>query len=162
MSLKKTVTLIVLIAVFLCCGFFRDYVFLNFNEQLRVSYYHDHDSTLSSGLKFIESFSYSQLYYIKWGLTFFFSFLFMVLTWAFVKMFFPEKKYLKWTILVYLSLIAISALFWTGGYLFHHSEKGYIISRFLMGMAQGPIVLMALIPSFRLMKAYTERPAAKE
>jgi hypothetical protein len=156
MNLKKAVLLVLLIAVFLTCGFFRDYVFLNVNEEMRVTYYHSTDSTLAPGMKFLESYSYSQMYYIKWALTFLFSFLFMLLTMAFVRLFFPERKYLVWTLFTYLALVAFAALFWFGGFLANDSEKGYIFSRFLMGMAQSPVVLMVLIPSFRLLKAYSK------
>jgi hypothetical protein len=142
---------ILLAAIFLACGFLRDYVFLNVNEQTRVAYYHSTDSSLSPSLHFLTRFSYMQLYYAKWMFTFFFSFLFMVLTLAFVKLFFREKKFLRWTVFAYGGLILLAGLFFLGGYLADNSEKGYLIARFLMGMAQGPVVLMVLIPSFKLM-----------
>jgi hypothetical protein len=157
MTLRKTVLLILLILLFLACGFFRDYVFLNVNEAMRLSYYHVSDSTVSPGMKFMESYTYPQMYYIKWALTFFFSLLFMLLTMAFVRLFYTERKYIIWTLYAYLSLVLIAALFWAGGYLANHSDKGYIISRFLMGMAQSPVVLMVLIPSFRLLKAFSNQ-----
>lgn len=55
------------------------------------------------------------------------------------------------TILTYVGIIILSAVFTTIGYLFEGtSEKMYEFARYLMGMAQSPIVLMILIPTFKL------------
>jgi hypothetical protein len=146
----KLVFLILLAGLFLSLGFLRDFVFLNVNEQSRIAYYHSPDSFLSPSMAFLTAWSYPQLYYLKWVLTFFFAGLFMVLTLAFVRLLFPARKYLRWTILAYGILLLLAGLFFIGGYLAGQSENGYRIARFLLGMAQSPIVLMVLLPAFRL------------
>jgi hypothetical protein len=150
MNIRKAVFLLLLIALFLTCGFLRDFVFLAVNEQTRIAYYHSPDSFLPHSMKFLEPLSYSALYYLKWLLTLVFAMLFMGLTIAFVYLFFPNRTYLSWTLYVYGGVMALAGVFWLGGYLVHSSEKGYIISRFLMGLEEGPVMLMLLIPGFRL------------
>jgi hypothetical protein len=151
MKASKILLLVLLGLVFLASGFFRDFVFLNVNEQTRVTYYHACDSSLNPAFRSISSWSYNRLYFLKWALTFLFSFLFMGLTMAFIRIVFTETRYLRLVALSYAVLIILAGLFFFGGWLAGHSEDSYRIARFLMGMAQGPIVLMILLPAFRLM-----------
>jgi hypothetical protein len=152
MKAGKRTTLVLLGLIFLACGFLRDFVFLNVNEQTRVTFYHTADSTLNPLFSCLSTWSYSRLYFLKWGLTFLFSFLFMGLTMAFIRMVFIEKKYLRLVFLSYAALIFLASIFFLGGWVAGNSEKSYLISRFLMGIAQGPIVLMVLLPAFRLLQ----------
>jgi hypothetical protein len=150
MRRKKKFLLLLLLILFIASGLFRDFVFVNVDEQTRIAYYHDTDSHLAASMKFLESFSYMTLYYFKWVLTLLFSFLFLTLSLGVIGLFFTKRVYVYWTIYAYAALFVLAGLFWGGGYLIHQWEKGYIIARFLMGMAQGPIVLMVLLPAFRL------------
>jgi hypothetical protein len=150
----KIALFITLGLVFLGSGLFRDFVFMNVNEQIRVVYYHSPDSVLAPSMKFLEQYSYSTLYYAKWGLTFLFTFLFMGLTLGFVRLLFKEKRFIRLTLWAYAFLFVAAGLFFLGGFLAGHSENGYTVARFLMGMAQGPIVLMVLIPAFKLLGSF--------
>jgi hypothetical protein len=47
-------------------GFFREYLFLNINEQIRVTYYQVNDTHVDPPLKVLAQFSYGELYYVKW------------------------------------------------------------------------------------------------
>ena len=61
------------------------------------------------------------------------------------------KKYIRITFAVYIAIILISALFIGFGLLFKNSsETMYEFARYLMGMAQSPIILMVLIPALKL------------
>lgn len=152
MSLKTKLQLVFLLLLFVACGFFRDFVFLNVDEQSRIAYYHDTDSHLAHSMKFLERFSYETLYYMKWALTLFFSLLFMGLSLLVIRLFHTRADYLRWTLLAYSSLFVLAALFFGGGYLIHQWEKGYVFARFLMGLAQGPVPLMVLLTGFRLLE----------
>jgi VIT1/CCC1 family predicted Fe2+/Mn2+ transporter len=156
MKASKILLLVLLGLVFLASGFFRDFVFLNVNEQTRVTYYHTHDSTVNPVFSCLSAWSYNRLYFLKWVLTFLFSFLFMALTMVFMRLVFIGKKYLRLVALSYAALILLAGLFFLTGWLAGHSEKSYIIARFLMGIAQGPIVLMVLLPAFKLYERGTE------
>jgi hypothetical protein len=122
------------------------------DEQSRIAYYHDTDSHLAHSLKFLERFSYYSLYYIKWILTLFFSLLFMGLSLLIIRVFYGSVNYTRWTLFAYAALFILAALFFCGGYLINHWERGYIFARFLMGIAQGPIPLMVLLTGFRIQK----------
>ncbi len=155
MRVPKLIRILLLGFVFLSLGFIRDFLFLNVNEQTRIAYYHSSDSQLAPSLHFLTAYSYSKLYYLKWALTFVFSVIYMGLSVGIVKVLFAGKKYLRWTVFAYTFLIILAGIFWYGGYLAGHSENGYLISRFLMGMAQGPVVLMVLVPAFKLMDVHS-------
>jgi hypothetical protein len=152
MKFRKYALLLILVVFFIASGFYRDFVFLNVNAQMRASYYLHKDSELAPSMKFLEAYSYIHLYYVKWVLTFLFSLLFMTYTIGIIHLYFPEKKYIRWAVITYALLFSIAALFWTGGYLANHSEKGYLVARFLMDMTQSPIMLIVLIPALRLLK----------
>jgi hypothetical protein len=150
MKSRTIIPLLFVAALFLGSGFFRDFVFLNVNEQLRVAYYHPPETFLSPSMAFLKTFSYTSLYYLKWVLTFAFAGLFMALTLLVVKILFADKTHFRWTLLTYGLLVILAGLFFLGGYLFGRSENGYLIARFLLGIAQSPIVLMVLVPAFKL------------
>jgi hypothetical protein len=152
MKFRKYALLLLLVILFIASGFYRDFVFLNINAQMRATYYLHKDSELAPSMKFLETYSYMHLYYAKWVLTFLFSLLFMLYTIGIIRLYFPEKKYIRWAVIIYSLLFGIAALFWTGGYLANHSEKGYLVARFLMDMTQSPIMLIVLVPALHLLK----------
>ncbi|MFI5149124.1 MAG: hypothetical protein ACHQRM_05280 [Bacteroidia bacterium] len=152
MKFRVNMLLVLLVAIFIATGFFREFVFHNVNAQIRASYYGHKDTDLDPSMLFLESYTYMRLYYLKWVLTFLFSLVFMGYTLALIALFFPVKKYLRWVLITYALLFLTAAVFWTGGYLANHSEKGYLIARFLMDMTQSPIMLIVLIPALKLLK----------
>jgi hypothetical protein len=155
MKYRRNAFLLILVVLFIASGFFRDYVFHNVNAQMRASYYGQKDTELDPGMKFLESVPYMRLYYAKWVLTLLFSLIFMGYTLALVRLHFSERRYIRWIILSYTLLFVIATLFWFGGFLANHSEKGYLIARFLMDMTQSPIMLIVLIPALKLLKKDT-------
>ncbi|HXC07268.1 MAG TPA: hypothetical protein VNZ86_21050 [Bacteroidia bacterium] len=152
MKYRTSFFVLLVVLIFIASGFFRDYVFHNVNAQMRTSYYGQKDTELDPGMKFLEGYTYLKLYYFKWILTLLFSVLFMGYTLALIRLYFPLKTYLRWVLLAYGFLFGVAALFWTGGFLANHSEKGYLIARFLMDMTQSPIMLIVLIPALRMLK----------
>ena len=131
-------------------GYLRDYLFVNINFQLAKLYYKDYIYTLPENLSFLQIFSYNQLFYGKWILTIVFMLIYFLITCAFIKKIFTEKKYIKWTAYSFLTILFISFLFYSYGILFHDYDNGYTLSRVFMGMVQSPLVLMILIPAFKL------------
>lgn len=147
----KTGLLITIICILvILTGYLRDSVFKTINALLR-SWDLEQDYYLPPFLSFLENYEYDTLLNLKWQLTLLFSILYLILSLFAIKLVFKNRKYMTITILTYVGIIILSAVFTTIGYLFEGtSEKMYEFARYLMGMAQSPIVLMILIPTFKL------------
>jgi hypothetical protein len=146
----RTITALFLVILFLVFGFVRDFVFINLNEQASVTYYHSIESHVSASLHFLSAYTYPQLFALKWILTIAFALLFMGLTIAIVRLFYKEKIFLYLTMIAYGVLFLLAAIFFILGQIIPLQLNGYLISRFLMGIAEGPVVLMVLLPAFKL------------
>ena len=147
---KKTLTLFAIVIIAIVLGFFRDSIFKNINALLKA-WDMDRDYYLPSYLSFLENYEYETLSNVKWFLTMFFCILYLFLSVFTIKLLFFNKKYQKITVFTYLGIIALSAFFIFIGIIWKsNAEKMYEFARYLMGMAQSPIVLMILIPTFKL------------
>lgn len=142
-AMRKAVTAL-LVLVYISLGFFREFVFLNVNEQMRVTYYHATDSHLSPVLSVLESFSYAQLYYSKWPLTLLFAALFCLLAVIVIRTAFNTKVYTKLIVLAYLGVFLLGALLFLAGTLFGNNAAVYDLSRFLAGLVESPLLLLML------------------
>lgn len=151
MSGKRKMQVVLLFVLVVALSFFREFVFLNINEQCRVTYYHASDSHVSSWMTFLGNFSYTQLYYSKWALTLFFPFLLMLLSCLIVRLIFNKKEYIKWTVITYVCVVFLSFLLFALGWLFNFQDKGYTFARAIIGIAESPVILMVLIPAFKIM-----------
>jgi hypothetical protein len=145
---RKKIIIISLIAIYLAMGFFREFIFLNINEQSRVTYYHETDSHVSSSMQWLSGFSYPVLYYSKWPLTLAFTVLFAWLAGQTVKVAFGEKNLVRLTWLVYGVTFVCGLLFFLAGSLIGNSETTYDIARFLAGLTETPALLVILLASF--------------
>lgn len=147
---KRNLTLVGLALIAILLGYLRDSVFKNINALLRA-WDLDQDYVLPNYLTFLENYEYDSISNFKWILTIFFSFLYLFLSVFVIKLLFNTKKYRNITILTYFGVIAFSAFFILIGIIWKdNAEKMYEFARYLMGMAQSPIILMILIPSFML------------
>ncbi len=148
--LKNSLTLIVLALIAVLLGYLRDSIFKTINALLRA-WDLSQDFYLPNYLTFLENFEYNTLVNLKWALTLFFSILYLFLSIFAIKWLFNNKKQVNITIFTYLAIIFLSGLFISIGLLWHaSSDKMYEFARYLMGMAQSPIILMLLIPAFKL------------
>ena len=149
----KYIYLGIFIILLVGLGFFRDFLFVNINYYLQELYYKNGgDYNLPPSLKFINHFSYIQLYYGKWILTGLFSSAYFIISLKCIQILFKEKKYLQWTLFAYLFVGFTASLFYLYGLLFNDIAIGYRFSRIMMGLVQSPFVLMILIPAFQLEK----------
>ena len=111
----------------------------------------DQDYYLPKFLSFLQEYEYDTIVNLKWLLTVLFSILYLFFSILAVKLLFNDRKYFKITLLIYLGILIVSGLFITTGFIFEStSEKMYEFARYLMGVAQSPIILMLLIPAFKL------------
>ena len=149
-SIKKTALLILIACILLFFGYYRDFVFKNINALLKA-WDADMDFKMPPSLFFLENYDYDTLVNIKWLLTILFSFIYLSIAIITIQLLFNNKKHIRVTVLSYLAITIVSGVFILTGYFFQNtSEKMYEFARYLMGMAQSPIVLMLLIPAFKL------------
>jgi hypothetical protein len=144
--------ILIILGTIIITGFSRDFIFKSINGLLKAwdsnQYYYLHPS-----ISFLEKYDYNTLINLKWLLTICFSLFYLLITLFAVRFFFgKKKKYLFIVYAAYLSLICISGLSVLGGYLFNSTERMYEFARYLMGMAQSPLILMILIPLFKFME----------
>lgn len=149
-SLKKYILLALIISLLLFFGYYRDFVFKNINGLLKAW---DYNLTynLPPSLQFFENYDYDTLLNIKWLLTLLFSLIYLLIALKTIRLLFENKKYTRITLAAYIAVITVSALFIATGLIFKStSETMYEFARYLMGMAQSPVILMVLIPAFKL------------
>ncbi|MGQ0827218.1 MAG: hypothetical protein ACT4ON_02360 [Bacteroidota bacterium] len=147
---KKGLLLSFIACLFLFFGYYRDFIFKNINALLKAWDY-DLTYSLPSSLFFLENWNYNTLTYLKWALTFLFSIIYFLITLATIHLLFKNKKYNIITFFVYVVLLIVSGSFIVSGMIFPNaSEITYEFARYLMGMAQSPIILMILFPAFKL------------
>ncbi|MGL5888383.1 MAG: hypothetical protein ACRC3B_00780 [Bacteroidia bacterium] len=141
--MRKAATAL-LVLTYIGLGFFREFIFLNVNEQMRVTYYHATDSHLSPALSFLNSFSYAQLYYSKWPLTLLFAVLFCLLAVLVIRIGFNTKAYTKLILIAYSGVFLLGALLFFAGSLLGNNAAVYDLSRFLAGLVESPLLLLML------------------
>lgn len=139
-----------LIFLFIVLGFMRDFIFINLNYQMGKLYYKDYNFILPEPLYFLNNFTYQGLIYLKWILTGIFFILYFLVTVLSIKRIFNNKKYIKLSIGFYFILTVVAALVYLIGAVFFNSERAYNLSLFFTHMIQSPLVLMILIPAFKL------------
>ncbi|MFL5763715.1 MAG: XrtX-associated membrane protein [Bacteroidia bacterium] len=149
-SIKFFIYATLLLSLIILSGYFRDYIFKSINALLRA-WDNDQDYFLPAPLSFLENYDYDTLVNLKWLLTLLFSlFYFLLSVWA-LRLLFGDHRYRKLCLLTYAGIITISGIFIASGYMFTGiSEKMYEFARYLMGMAQSPVLLMILIPALKL------------
>lgn len=149
-SVKKYLLLLLILCIILFLGYYRDFVFVTINAILQAKDY-EAQYTPPASLQFLDQFPYGTLMNLKWLLTLLFSIVYLLVALVTLRVLFNKKRYNRITIGVYAVVMLISGMFMLTGYLFQGSSaKMYEFSRYLMGMAQSPVILMILIPAFKL------------
>lgn len=147
---KKIIYLILIGCIIVGLGYYRDFVFKNLNALIQSQEF-TFDFSMPYSLSFFENVEASTLIKIKWLLTFICAILYLTLSILSIQLLFKNKTYLWIVIWTYLILAFISAVFMLTGFFFPGiSGNMYLFSRYLMGIAQSPLVLMILIPAFKI------------
>lgn len=134
-------------------GFAENFVFVHVNEHLYHLYFSTEFSRMSDKLSMLRSWSYDDLMWLKWGMTILSTILYFLITIAALKLIFNRKKYIMYTVYLFVGVIGISFILYMGGSVIGFPNEGYRLSRFAMGFLTSPIPLMALIPAFKLSKS---------
>lgn len=149
MSTRNKFIIAGLVILFIATGFFREFVFLNWNEQIRVTYYHSPDPHVATSMQWLGAFSYEALWWLKWPLTLLFSGIFAFLTLITVRITFSSKDYNRITLLAYAVIFVLSFLFYVVGWFIDHKAT-MDLSRLMAGVIETPAMLVILMASFMI------------
>ncbi|MCB9173564.1 MAG: hypothetical protein H6587_12695 [Flavobacteriales bacterium] len=144
--IKNSIAGIVIIILFFI-GYVREAIFLVINSVLK-KYPFPYNSSYITPPKFLYNYSASNLLTIKWVLTFGFSLIFSLITLLLVNFYFKNKMFNLITVRIYLSLIIVSFLLSLIGMMFNNFDETYAISRFVIGLAQYPLLPLVLFVLF--------------
>jgi hypothetical protein len=149
---KNSLKYILFIAIFAILGFSREFLFVNMNNQLFKLFYHNDDIKIPNSLHFITTLDYSTLYYLKYPFTILYYSAYCITSYFAVKLICLDKKNAKWIIYIYAILLVLSGISMSYNYLINTQLNGdeYAFSRWLMGIAQSPLVAFFMIASSKL------------
>ncbi|MDP1801668.1 MAG: hypothetical protein Q8L81_09965 [Bacteroidota bacterium] len=156
MKIKKIIFFLI---IFGCLGYFREFFFVNLNNIMFQKYYNHTDLPIPSVMLFFNSFSYKTLYYSKYFLSLLWIGLFFIANYMALKHLTEKKILLKFLAYSYLILLSLAAIAMVYGYFINGrlQDDEYTFSRWLLGIAQSPIICLILIASEKL---YTKSTAS--
>lgn len=145
---------LVFFSLFALLGFSREFIFVNLNDRLYTMYYGHEESLLPNGLQFIKHYSYNTLYYSKYVLTILYFTAYGVVSYMAVKLICNDKPFAKWVIYLFLLIVIVSFIIMLYNYFINEQLDGdnYLFSRWLMGIAQSPLIVFFMIASHLLYK----------
>jgi len=140
--------------LFAILGYFREKFFVSLNHLLYIKYYgHGSEAPLDNFILLLNGFSYETLYYLKYPATILSILLFAALTLLCIRYVLNEKKLLKWVVYSYLILLTLAGLSMLFGYVVNQrlQDDEYTLSRWLVGIAQSPIITIIILASHQLL-----------
>ncbi len=151
-KIKKILIYLGILVLFALLGFSREFLFVNINNQLYKLYYGHSNLPIPSSLSFITTIDYTTLFYSKYGLTVLFFSFYLGISYLSVKIITKDKKMSRWIIYIYALLLILSAITMLYNYFINKNLSGseYTFSRWLMGIAQSPLVAFFIIASHTL------------
>lgn len=141
-------------------GYCREFFFVNLNNIMFEKYYNHTTLPIPNIMYVFTTLSYKTLYYSKYLYTLIWIAVFYALSYFALKKISGEKKLLKYLTISYLILLILAALIMAFGVLINKrlQDDEYSISRWLMGIAQSPIICFILLASNKLYtKSFTNK-----
>ena len=150
--MKTSFKYLLAISIFALLGFAREFIFVNINSRLYSLYYHHNDYLLPTSLSFLSNFDFDELYYIKYPLTIFCFLTYYFISFFTVKIICKDEKIAYSVFYIYLILLVLSGVSISLGYFINNQidSYSYTFSRWLMGVAQSPLVAFFMIASKKL------------
>lgn len=154
--MKPAIKYLLFLSLFALLGFGREFLFVNINNQLYKLYYGHSSLPLPASLSFLAHIDYSTLYYSKFVLTILFYAAYLAVTVLALRLTSGDKKIIRWAIYIYLLLLILAGLSMLYNYLVHSRLDGdeYTFSRWLLGIAQSPLVAFFMIASTALYRKF--------
>ncbi len=151
--MKKNKWYLFCFLLFACLGYFREFFFVHINNILYRKYYH-RDTVLDvpSIMKVFEKLSYDGLYYSKYIYTLLWVALFFAANYFTVKKLTSNVYLTKFLIYSYSAMLLLAFISMAYGYFVNGrlQDDEYTVSRWLMGIAQSPIICLILVASEKL------------
>lgn len=144
---------ILFFAVFAVSGYYREKFYVAYNHLMYIKYYGGYkDAPIDHFIFFLNGLSYKSLYFLKYPITLISVLLFCTLSVLTVKYVLNEKKLLRWVIYSYLLLLTLAGLSMLYGYFVKDrlQDDEYTLSRWLLGIAQSPIITIVILASHQL------------
>jgi hypothetical protein len=138
--------------LFWLLGYFREFFFVNLNNIMYLKYYGHTTLPIPSVMSVFNSFSYGTLYFSKYFFTIIWMSLFFFINYFAVKKIGTEKKMTRYLLYAYAVLLILAGISTAYGYFIKNrlSDDEYTISRWLIGIAQSPIICLILLASEKL------------
>lgn len=143
----KNISAAVFVVIIFFIGYLRETIFLVLNSVLN-KYPFPYNNSYVSPPNFLYSYSSQTLITVKWVLTFGFSILFFMISWVLIHFYFKNRRFNKITVWVYLFLVGVSFLTAALGILLGNFDETYTLSRFVIGLAQSPLIPLVLFVLF--------------
>lgn len=158
---RKRLLVLLLVAAYIVCGFFREFVFLNINEQRRVTYnlvyrHTTDENHVAPSMQWLSRFSYEFLSNLKWPLTLFFAVLFAFIASHIIRIAFGDRKLTRLTWIAYGTVFLIGVLFYLAGWALGNTENTYTVARFFAGLTETPALLAILFAAFLFLEKQKE------
>ena len=152
MPKNNSIRLVFFLLIFGLLGFYRDYFFANYNNTMYFMYNGDTTVPVQPDFKWLLSFSYKTVYYLKYVFTILFVAAFYGLSVWCLKLFTRNKNLLKWLTYSYLVLLLLSSLLMLWSYFVKVKldSDEYSVSRWMMGLAQSPLLLIFFLATAKL------------
>jgi hypothetical protein len=151
--MKKTHWLIFFILAFGGMGYFREFFFVHLNNIMYMKYYSSTSAlAVPAIMRVFEGFSYSTLYYSKYPYTLVWTFLFFICSYFALKKLTANQLAIKLLMVAYALLLVVAGLSMVYGYFANRTLQNdeYTLSRWLLGIAQSPIICLILLASEKL------------
>lgn len=138
--------------LFWVLGYSREYFFVHLNNIMYLKYYGHSTLAVPSVMSVFNRMSYETLYYSKYIYTVLCMLLFFSLSYLTVKKLSAEKKLTAFLIYSYAILLFLAGVSMVYGYFVNGrlQDDEYTVSRWLLGIAQSPIVCFILLASEKL------------
>ncbi len=150
--MKLTKQFFLFLFIFLCLGYFREFFFVQMNNILYQKYYGTQTALpVATIMSVFQRFSYSNLYYSKYLFTIAWVAVFYLANFYVLKKLAdaPLIKYLNYA---YIIMFVLGVLSMAYGLVVNNrlQDDEYTLSRWLMGIAQSPIICLILLASEKL------------
>lgn len=148
----KFKTIFFFLLIFGCIGYFREFFFVNLNNIMFQKYYNHTDLPIPEIMTPFNLFSYKTLYYSKYVFSLIWIAIFFSANFLALKYLTKNKILLKFLIYSYILLLTLATVSMAYGYIVNGrlQDDEYTISRWLLGIAQSPLICLILIAAEKL------------
>jgi uncharacterized membrane protein len=140
--------------VFAGIGYAREFFFVHLNNIMYIKYYGHSSLSIPKIMNAFNTLSYTKIYYLKYVFTLVWVILFFTISYLALKKLSQNLKLNTILIYLYTTLLTLAALAMIYGYFFKNrlQDDEYTFSRWLLGIAQSPIICLILLASEKLYK----------